>query len=158
MEEICDWYLSPKNGSKLDKFLSDRITNGDASYYCDEKKDVQEITVKYFQCVDLNEVAKAEIWNQPRIEKIREWATPSKLRILRYDIDTDKIPHSEFFNKPNYFREYNLNKDEQNKFSIQDGIHRTKRARELGMDCILAHVEELVKIKKSDKENVVVNR
>ena len=42
--------------------------------------------------------------------------------------------------------------DEQPKFLISDGIHRIQRAKELGISCILADVEECIHIKKKQNK------
>jgi hypothetical protein len=64
---------------------------------------------------------------------------------------------------PMLSREYKLNNNDQEKFKISDGIHRINRARELcrtanscRIDCILASVEEYVKINKSDTDNIEI--
>lgn len=57
---------------------------------------------------------------------------------------------------PMLSREYKLNRKDQEKFKISDGIHRINRARELGIDCILVSVEERAKINKTDTDNVEI--
>lgn len=152
--EPCGWYKGKKHKSPLDNFIEERSI--DLPYtYCE--KDTQIMAVNYIQCVKLDDIKKVEPWSPLREEAIREWATPDRLRRLKYiEEETNKkiIPHTAFHDMPMLSREYNLKSKDQEKFKIGDGIHRINRARELGMDCILASVEEHVKIKKTDTENI----
>lgn len=155
--EPCDWYKGTKRKSPLDNFIDERSI--DLPYtYCE--KDTQIIAVNYVQCVKLDDIEKREPWSPAREEAIRKWATPDKLRRLRYiqEEETGKrvIPPTAFHDMPMLSREYNLDNKYQEKFKISDGIHRINRARELGIDCILASVEEHVKVNKTDKNNVEV--
>ena len=120
---------------------------------------------------------KIDPWSPQREETIRKWATPDKLRRLKYhQEETGKrvIPSTAFHDMPMLSREYKLDSKTQEKFKIDDGIHRINRARELcstakqlpaeagccsnncHTDCILASVEEYVKVKKTDTDNVEV--
>ena len=114
----------------------------------------------YIQCVKLDEIEKREWWSPQRVEAVKKWATPDRLRRLRYvqEEETGKrvIPHTAFHDMPMLSREHKLDSKEQEKFKISDGIHRINRARELGMDCILASVEEHVKVNKTDTKNIEV--
>lgn len=153
--EPCDWYKNIKHKSPLDNFIEERSI--DIPYtYCE--KDTQIIAVNYIQCVKLDEIEKREWWSPQRVEAIKKWATPDKLRRLKYiqEEETGKrtIPHTAFHDMPMLAREYKLDNKEQEKFRIGDGIHRINRARELGIDCILASVEEHVKINKTDTKNI----
>ncbi len=102
-----------------------------------------------------------------REESVRKWATPEKLRRLRYltEEDTGKrvIPHDAFHDMSMLSREYLLHSSQQEKFKISDGIHRINRARELcrtanscRIDCILASVEEHTDIDETDTKNVEI--
>ena len=116
--------------------------------------------VDYIQCVKLDEIEKREPWFPYREEEFREWASPVRLRRLKYceDEDTGKsvIPGTAFHELPMLSREYKLGNKDQEKFKISDGIHRINSARELGMGCILASVAEHVKVNKADTKNVEV--
>lgn len=162
--EPCKWYKSTKKGSPLDNFINDR--SYDIPYtYCDN--DIQTMVVNYIQCVKLEDIKKVEPWSPVREERVRKWATPDKLRRLKYHIEEDtgkrEISHEAFHDIPMLSREYKLDNQKQAKFQITDGIHRINRARELcrtaescHIDCILASVEEYVKIHKTDKQNIDV--
>ncbi len=155
--EPCDWYKSIKHKSPLDNFIDERSI--DIPYtYCE--RDTQIMAVNYIQCIKLDEIEKREPWSPAREEAIRKWSTPDKLRRLRYiqEEETSKrvIPSTAFHDMPMLSREYKLNSKEQEKFKISDGIHRISRARELGIDCILASVEEHVKVNKTDTKNVEI--
>lgn len=162
--EPCNWYKSTKHQSPLDNFIEDRSL--DLPYtYCE--KDVQIMVVNYIQCVKLDDIEKREPWALGRVEAIKKWATPEKLRRLKYlqEEETNKkvIPPGAFHDMPMLSREYKLGNNEkttkpiiQEKFKISDGIHRINRARELGIDCILATVEEHVKINMTDIKNIEV--
>lgn len=155
--EPCNWYKNIKHKSPLDNFIDERSIDI-PSTYCDN--DTQIMAVNYIQCVKLDEIEKREWWSPQRIETIRKWATPDKLRRLKYiqEEETNKrvIPPGAFHDMPMLSREYKLNSKYQQKFKISDGIHRIHRARELGIDCILASVEERVNINKTDTKNVEI--
>lgn len=165
MYEPCKWYKSIKYKSPLDNFIEERSID---IPYTNCEKDIQIMAVNYIQCVKLDDIEKREPWSPERVETIRKWATPEKLRRLKYsqEEETGKrtIPSEAFHDMPMLSREYKLNskttKEEgvanQEKFKISDGIHRINRARELGIDCILASVEERVNINKNDTENVEI--
>ena len=156
MYEPCKWYKNTKHRSPLDNFIEERSVDI-PSVNCDN--DTQIMVVNYIQCVKLDEIEKREPWSPSREEEIRKWATPDKLRRLKYiqEEETGKkvIPPTAFHNMPMLSREYKFVKS-QEKFKISDGIHRINRARELGIDCILASVEEHVKVNKTDTKNVDV--
>lgn len=177
--EPCKWYKNTRHKSPLDNFIEEKST-GISSVYCEN--DIQTMAVKYIQCVKLDDIEKIEPWSPSRTIAIRRWATPDNLRRLKYqeEEETGKrvIPFDEFHNMPMLSREYKLKSNNskvtnqplnsqstkadslklisnsQEKFKITDGIHRINRARELGMDCILASVEERVNVKKTDIENI----
>ena len=156
--EPCKWYQNTRNKSPLDNFVEERSIDI-PSVYCEN--DTQIMVVNYIQCVKLDEIEKREPWSPSREEAIKKWATPDKLRRLRYhqEEETNKkvIPHTAFHDIPMLSREYKLNNKTQEKFKISDGIHRINRARELGIDCILTSVEEHIKVNKTDTKNVEVN-
>lgn len=155
----CSWYKNAKHKSKLDTFINE-LSVDLPDVYCDTLDDIQTIVVNYIQCVKLDDIEKREPWSPSREEAIRKWATPDKLRRLRYirEEDTGKrfIPSEAFHDMPMLSREHLLHSSHQEKFNISDGIHRINRARELGIDCILASVEEHVDIDKTDTNNVEV--
>ena len=155
--EPCRWYESTKHKSPLYNFIEER-TEDIPHLYCE--KDKQTFVVNHIQCVKLDEIQKVEPWSSGREDAIKKWATPDKLRRLKYQEEETGskrcISHDSFHNMPMLTREYKINNKDQEKFTIQDGIHRTNRARELGIDCILASVEEYVRIDKTDKENVEI--
>lgn len=162
--EPCKWYKSIKHKSPLDNFIEERSIDI-PSTYCEN--DIQTMIVNYIQCVKLDDIEKREPWSPIRVERIRKWATPEKLRRLKYsqEEETGKriIPSEAFHDIPMLTREYKINSSEklgakatQEKFKISDGIHRINRARELGIDCILASIEERVNINKNDTENVEI--
>lgn len=159
--EPCNWFKNIKHKSPLDNFIEERSIDA-PSVYCEN--DIQTIAVNYIQCVNLDEIKKIEPWSPVREEAIRKWATPDKLRRLKYhQEETGKrvIPSTAFHDMPMLSREYKLNDKTHEKFNISDGIHRINRARELRsnnchIDCILASVEEYVKVKKTDTDNVEV--
>jgi hypothetical protein len=155
--EPCDWFVGVKYKSHLDNFINERSIDFPLMY-CED--DSQTILVDYIQCVDLKEIEKRDWWSSQRVESIKKWATPDKLRRLKYrrEEDTGKrvIPVNAFHDMPMLSREYKLENKDQEKFKISDGIHRINRARELGMDCILSSVSEYVKVKKTDKDNIDV--
>lgn len=163
MYEPCKWYKNTKHNSPLDNFIEERSVDI-PSTYCDN--DTQIMVVNYIQCVKLDDIEKREPWSPAREEAIRKWATPDKLRRLKYiqEEETGKkvIPSTAFHDIPMLSREYNLDNKDQEKFKISDGIHRINRARELSMrpglriDCILASVEEHVTINKTDTKNIEV--
>ena len=181
--EPCSWYKSTKHKSPLDNFIEERSVDI-PSVYCDN--DIQTMVVNYIQCVKLDDIEEREPWSPARIERIRKWATPEKLRRLKYsrEEETGKriIPSEAFHDIPMLSREYKIDRNEktvketakegvakaaiiQEKFKISDGIHRINRARELcrtaescHIDCILASVEEYVNINKDDTENVELNK
>lgn len=155
----CSWYKNIKNKSKLDYFINERSVDL-PDVYCDIFDDIQTMAVNYIQCVKLDDIEKRESWAPLREESVRKWATPDNLRRLKYyrEEDTGKrvIPSGAFHDIPMLSREYLLNSNYQKKFKIGDGIHRINRARELGIDCILASVEEHVDIDKTDTKNVEI--
>jgi hypothetical protein len=158
--EPCSWYKNIKRNSHLDNFIEERSIDA-PSVYCDNN--TQTMVVNYIQCVKLDEIEKIEAWSPDREDTIRKWATPDKLRRLRYhEEETGKrvIPYTAFHDMPMLSREYKLDNNKQEKFKISDGIHRINRARELckteSCDCILASVEEHVKINRTDTKNVEV--
>ncbi len=116
--------------------------------------------VDYIQCVKLDDIEKREPWNPLREEAVKKWATPDKLRRLKYyqeeETGTRVIPHGAFHDIPMLSREYLLHSSHQEKFKIGDGIHRINRARELGIDCTLASVEEHIDISKTDTKNIEI--
>ena len=128
------------------------------SVYCENDKQI--MVVNYIQCVKLNEIEKRDPWSLSREETIKKWATPDRLRRLKYkkEEETERIviPGTAFHDMPMLSREYDLNGNIQEKFKISDGIHRINRARELGLDCILASVEEHIKIDKTNTNNVEI--
>lgn len=160
--EPCKWYKGTKHKSPLDNFIKERSI--DIPYtYCED--DTQIMAVNYIQCVKLDDIEKREPWSPSREEAVRKWATPDRLRRLKYHQEDGKrvIPHGAFHDMPMLSREYKLNNQDQEKFKISDGIHRINRARELcrtadscRIDCILASVEEHVKVNKTDMKNVEV--
>lgn len=153
--EQCNWYKNIKHKSPLDDFINERTEDIPGSY-CE--KDKQTFVVNYIQCVKLYEIEKTPPWSIGREDSIKKWATPDKLRRLKYQEGENGskrcISHNSFHDMPMLSREYKLNNKDQEKFTIHDGIHRINRARELGIDCILASIEESVQIDKADKENV----
>lgn len=154
IHEPCNWYKNIKHKSPLDNFIEERSIDA-PSIYCDN--DIQTIAVDYIQCVKLDDIEKREPWSPSRVETIRKWATPDKLRRLKYhQEETGKrvIPHDAFHDMPMLSREYKLDNKNQEKFKITDGIHRINRARELSMDCILTSVEEHVRINRTDTKNI----
>jgi hypothetical protein len=164
--EPCNWYKSTKDKSKLDNFINERSADR-PDVYCDTLDEIQTVVVKYIQCVKLDDIEKIEPWSHSREEAVRKWATSDKLRRLKYsqEEETGKriIPSEAFHDIPMLSREYKLDSNEkttkaviQKKFNINDGIHRINRARELGIDCILASVEEHVYIDKTDIKNVEI--
>lgn len=157
MYEPCNWYKSIKHRSPLDNFIEERSVDL-PSVYCEE--DTQTMVVNYIQCIKLDDIEKIQPWSPSREEAVRKWATPDKLRRLKYSQEekTGKriIPSETFHDIPMLSREYKINSDRQEKFKISDGIHRINRARELGIDCILTSVEEHVKISRTDTKNVEV--
>lgn len=157
--EPCNWYKNTKHRSPLDNFINERSVDI-PRIYCDTLNDIQTMVVNYIQCVKLDDIEKREPWAPLREEAVKKWATPDNLRRLKYSEyeDTGKrvIPSSAFHDIPKLSREYNLNIDKQEKFTISDGIHRINRSRELNIDCILASVEERIRINKTDTQNVEV--
>lgn len=164
MHEQCNWYKNIKHESLLYNFIEERSI-GIPSTYCEEDKQV--FVTNYIQCVKLDDIDKIEPWSPLREESVRKWATPDKLRRLKYyqEEETNKniIPHGAFHDMPMLSREYKLDNNKQEKFKIGDGIHRINRARELcelpencSVDCILASVEERVKINRTDIKNVEI--
>lgn len=155
----CSWYKSVKDKSKLDNFINE-MSIDIPDVYCDTLDDIQTIVVNYIQCVKLDNIEKREPWSPSREEAVKKWATPDKLRRLRYirEEDTGKriIPSEAFHDMPMLSREHLLYSNNQEKFKISDGIHRINRARELDIDCILASVEEHVDIDKTDTDNIEV--
>jgi hypothetical protein len=153
--ETCDWYKTMKFKSPLDDFIKERSASM-PDIFCDN--DRQIMSVDYVQCVKLDEIEKVEPWAPSREDAIRKWATPDKLRRLRYYQEEESgkrvIPPDAFHDMPRLSREYNLKSKDQEKFKIGDGIHRINRSRELGIDCILASVGEHVKVSKNDIENI----
>ncbi len=157
--EPCSWYKNAKHNSKLDNFINE-LSIDLPDVYCDSLDEKQTVVVNYIQCVKLDDIEKREPWSPMREEAVKKWATPEKLRRLRYltEEDTGKrvIPHDAFHDMPMLSREYLLHSSQQEKFKISDGIHRINRARELGIDCILASVEEHTDIDKTDTKNVEI--
>lgn len=162
--EPCKWYKRVKPNSPLDNFIEERTPSA-SSIYCEN--DIQTMVANYIQCVKLDEIKKVEHWSPSREEAVRKWATPDKLRRLKYYLDEEinkrVIPSTAFHEIPMLYREYKLDTKDQEKFKIADGIHRINRARELcrtpdncHMDCILTSVEEHVKINRTDLKNVEV--
>ena len=115
----CRWYKSIKYKSPLDNFIQERSIDL-PSVYCEE--DTQTMVVNYIQCVKLDDIEKREPWSPSREESIREWATPDKLRRLKYsqEEETGKriIPAGAFHDIPRLSREYKLNTNKQEKFKI----------------------------------------
>lgn len=161
--EPCNWYKNNKHNSELDNFIKERSENV-SQVYCDTSDDKQIMIVNYIQCVKLDDIEKREPWAPSREEAVKKWATPDKLRRLKYyqEEDTGRrlISSGAFHDIPMLSREYRLNSNTQEKFKITDGIHRINRARELSirpeshMDCILASLEEHVKVSKTDTKNI----
>jgi hypothetical protein len=164
--EPCNWYKSIKHKSPLDNFIEERSIDA-PSVYCNHN--TQTMVVNYIQCARLEEIEKIEPWSPAREESVKKWATPDKLRRLKYhqEEETGKkiITHTAFHDMPILLREYKLDNNIQEKFKIGDGIHRINRARELckmtnscNTDCILASIEEHVKINKNDTKNIEVKQ
>ena len=132
--EPCKWCKSTKHKSLLDNFISERSTNIH-SIYCEN--DTQIMWVNHIQCVKLDDIEKREPWSPSREETIRKWASPEKLRRLKYirEEETSKIviQPTAFHDMPMLSKEYKLVRKEQEKFKISDGIYRINRARKLGI-------------------------
>ena len=99
--EPCNWYKSTKHKSPLDIFIEERSI--DLPYtYCEQDKQI--MAVNYIQCVKLDDIEKRDPWSPLREETIRKWATPDKLRRLKYiqEEETSKrvIPSGAFHDMP----------------------------------------------------------
>jgi hypothetical protein len=138
-EGICAWYGFEKD--ELRAYVDER---GQPKYFCDG--DTQTVIVHYIQCVKIDEIKKEDVWNPGRLERIRTWATPDRLRRVKLS-DHHIYPLSQL---PDLSRCGHFPEIQKEKFDISNGIHRIAFARETGLDCILADVEEGIEVKRSD--------
>jgi len=138
--EIDDWIRERTGSPQL--FYTD---NDGKAFLC----------VKYIASVPLSMIDVPEPWAPYRLEEIRKWAgNPIDLnRVPTYATDGNKIIidtarmvrlhrniSARSFNRDNAFKP----------FTINDGIHRCNRAKELNMQSILAEVEECIEFEKND--------
>lgn len=150
-DDFCDWYMgldTMKIESSVDILNQARVIGAKPWFSCSSDRKTQSILVGYIGCIPLNQIDIQEEWNPSRKESIKQWGTKERLsRVLykdtskqNYQIDPSSIP--------SLSRSYEYNKNPP-LFDIGDGIHRINRAKELGMQCIIADVVDEVKIKKS---------
>lgn len=120
---------------KLDKVLEKHggdTTNADI--YCLGNK--QHASVEFIRCVPLHLIKQEPTWNPTRLAHIREWGDEWTLQsVIAEEQNLRKLP--------NLSRSQSLNNPEDKElYEITDGIHRTARARELKLPCLLAKVTE----------------
>ncbi len=151
-KDQCKWFKFSEISEDDETYIkrSTRDINNTIGY-CDSK-DRQVICTKSVRCVPLDLIEHVPVWVPSRIEAIRKWADRETINTLkiRYNWDNaikyfDRYDEHPRLSKNTYMREP---EDEQPKFLISDGIHRIQRAKELGISCILADVEECIHIKK----------
>ncbi len=150
--DLCDWFAYPKLHSDLEKLLSEKTITGEYDTWCQKEGEIQSIYIDYVQCVKLSDIEIKPIWSPERAKKIREWASEDTLRLLKFykDDKGDEIIDSSSL--PSISREVKLGEETQAKYEIGNGIHRINVAKEMGFDCILCKVSEVIRIKKSDIE------
>ncbi len=154
--EECNWYLGPKQGSKLIQYLRERIPPNAEVAWCSPQIDSpgeQNISISYIRCVKLTDITEGQKpWNPERTERLKAWATPDTLRTVKFEENNQgQNVIRNLADLPALTREVDLNKPEK-KYSIHNGIHRIDFARKLGMDCILAYVNETIVVKKEDTD------
>jgi len=139
-EGTCAWFGFEKD--LLRNYVDERTAQ--PKYYCNG--DVQTIIVRYLQCVKLDDIKIDEPWNNDRLKRIRGWATPDRLRRVKLSDNRIYSPRE----LPAISRCGRFPDIEEKKFEITDGIHRINVAKEIGIDCILAEVEDGIDVHKED--------
>jgi hypothetical protein len=154
VEEECLWFN--KIPQELEDYLYSRARFSYESE-CEDDKMVFDVT--FIQCIRLDEIEIKAPWNEQRVRDIKQWATPNTLNRLKIYKHPDEgiFCIDRFIDLPDLDREYDfkLPDNKQEKYKIGDGIHRINRARELGMDCILAQVTERVTLRKEDIQTLI---
>jgi hypothetical protein len=147
-EGLCPWYILEKG--LLKEYLDER--GHQYKFYCND--DTQDIIVHYLQCVKLDEIADQGLDFPSRLEKIRTWATPDRLRraCLAENEQGQHILDIHHHRIPDLSRYGRFPSISTKKFEITDGRHRIQRAKELGIDCILADIEEDLVVHRSDTD------
>jgi len=140
-EGICAWFGFETDN--LRDYINERTKQ--PKYYCNG--DVQTIIVHYLQCVKLDEIKIDKPWNTSRLKRIRTWATPDRLRRVKITPE-NRIQSPRDI--PSLSRDGRFSDIQNKKYQISDGIHRTNVAKEIGLDCILADVEEGIEVHKND--------
>ena len=140
-----EWKIKTK--SLLGDFLKERGEDININIWEDiesrfYKMNKLTISVSYIKCVKLDEIEIPIPWSSTKKEDIKNWATP------------DRICNS----FPELRRKYELNRANQQKIEIVDGIHRINRAKELGMKCIRARLTDEVIIDKTDTNNIELRK
>jgi len=158
----CSWHesLFARRDTPLGEFIHERATwEGDCDRFCDQDDEVATVCTQYIECVPLDEIEDTPPWNEMREKSVRDWGnrhTLNRIPVDRtLDCGSDVIAATQKHGRMvRVSRNYDLRKplEEQEKFRISDGIHRTNRAREVGAGCILAIVNECVSFRKSDRD------
>lgn len=171
--DLCDWVeVDPTKFHIAQETVLDphNISRYDVATGCDEGK--QYFHFDLIRCVPLDLIEKRDVWSPDRLKRIRAWARPWSLNSVPYEAPGTCNARG----LPSFSREVNigealadrkgylLQKDvyiktpsgtpSEKKYLITDGIHRTARAKELGLSCILAEVNEFIWYRKEDQENV----
>ena len=110
-------------------------------YRCEER----------IKCVPLEQIEIPEPWAPMRTEQIRQVSVERLMDFLlsvaiegevvmgKARVDTNRLPR--------------MSRVGEDKYRISDGIHRTNVAKEMGLGCILAYVEDCPEISCADLES-----
>ncbi len=155
-DNVCEWYISPKANSSLDRFIKERTYLGEQIEWCD-KQDKQIVQVEYVRCVRLEDIRIPTPWSTKRTEDIKKWASPDTLRTLKIRTNDNGEELLDTRNLPEISREVDIKGENPGKFEIQNGIHRVNVAKDLGLDCILCRVIESVTLTKDQVSEYLKN-
>lgn len=167
-EEFCQWFDFGSLPAFAKQFMQERKISNlfkaiNKCHSYNHENDVQTIEIDSYGCVDLDQIEEQEVWNQMRMERLSKWVTKDNLRMFPREVQVDDTGEP-YFTECKDFRQSlpvlsrvltpdDIKHNKKPKFYITDGIHRIAKAKELGLKCIMAEVEEMLKIKKEDLEN-----
>lgn len=161
-KDLCKFITRISELPERHKDFLMRYTNNEPDIYgyCNKNKEEQELCTKSIRCVPLDLIENVAIWNPSRIENIRKWTDRETINVLKinYNKKTDKKEYDIYDRHPRLSRTISIDKPIENrgKFRISNGIHRTNRAKELGISCTIAEVEECISIKKTDVSKIQI--
>ena len=135
--------------------LIKKHTDGIVSATCFEASNGSKVVIhiEKIKCTPLEEIENVPVWMPSRSEDIKKWADNDALLSAKvhktlyiedeeqdeYDPCRSRIIDDEL---PRFSRLTDLDTGKVDMYKISDGIHRTARARDLGISCIMAQVAE----------------